>query len=202
MSALIKLGKDGRATVVGAAGAAKVEATPRVVEGGRGDARLATYVQKPPSPDAKTKDWRDDGFVPLSDWLAGERTAPPVLLPTDEPTAIAPHLADLPLIAIAFPKFNDGRGLSIAALLRRLGFGGELRAIGDVARDQLFFMARCGFDAFALRADQDPADALNAFAEFGDVYQDAADGRGPVFRRRDETLRAAEAWLQQRRTAS
>lgn len=198
MSALIKLGKDGRATVVGAAEAAKVEATPRVIEGGRGDARLATYVKKPPSPDAKVKDWRDDGFVPLTEWLAGDRTAPPILLPTDDPAALAEHIAALDVIAIAFPKFNDGRGLSSAALLRRLGYTGELRAVGDVARDQLFFMARCGFDAFALRADQDPADAIKAFDDFGEVYQHSTDGRAPAFARRADAVRAAEAWLKAR----
>jgi uncharacterized protein (DUF934 family) len=184
MSALIKLGKDGRVSIVGAAESARVEATPRVVEGGRGDARLATYVKKPPPAGAKERDWREDGFVPLTEWLAGDRAAPPILLPTDDPAALAEHIGALDVISVAFPKFNDGRGLSIAALLRRLGYAGELRAVGDVARDQLFYMARCGFDAFALRADQDPEEAVKAFADFSDVYQDAADRRGPLFRRR------------------
>lgn len=195
MSALIKLGKDGRATVVGATEAARVEAKPRVVEGGRGDARLATYVKKPPPAGAKERDWREDGFIPLAEWLAGDRAAPPIVLPTDDPAALADHVGALDLIAIAFPKFSDGRGLSSAALLRRLGYAGELRAVGDVARDQLFFMARCGFTAFALRADQDPADALKAFDDFGEVYQHSTDGRTPAFARRAEAVREAGAWL-------
>jgi uncharacterized protein (DUF934 family) len=75
--------------------------------------------------------------------------------------------------------------MSLAVLLRRrLGYKGELRAVGDVARDQLFYMARCGFDGFALRPDQDPDDALKAFADFSDAYQEAADGFSPLFRRR------------------
>lgn len=185
MSTLIKLDANRRPFVAqGGDQIATAEATPRVVEGGRGDARIATYVKKPAPADAKVKDWRADGFVPLTDWLAGERAAPPILLPTDDPLLLADHL-DLPLIAVAFPKFNDGRGLSLAVLLRRrLGYRGELRAVGDVARDQLYYMARCGLDAFALRPDQDVDDALAAFGDFSDVYQEAADGLSPLFRRR------------------
>jgi uncharacterized protein (DUF934 family) len=86
---------------------------------------------------------------------------------------------------VNFPKFNDGRGFSIGRLLReRYGFRGELRAIGDVLRDQLFFLARCGFDAFALRDDQDVDEALGAFADFSEAYQPALDQPVPLFRRR------------------
>ena len=74
-----------------------------------------------------------------------------------------------------FPKFTDGRGYSIARLLRRLGWKGELRAVGDVLRDQLFYMTRCGFDAFALRDDQDAQVALTAFSDFSTPYQPAID---------------------------
>jgi uncharacterized protein (DUF934 family) len=64
------------------------------------------------------------------------------------------------LIAVRFPKFGDGRGYSIARLLReRYGYRGELRAVGDVLRDQLLFMKRSGFDSFSLREDQDPDEA-------------------------------------------
>jgi uncharacterized protein (DUF934 family) len=64
---------------------------------------------------------------------------------------------ELPGHRLNFPAFTDGRNYSNARLLRdRYGFKGELRAIGDVLRDQLFFMHRCGFDAFAMRADKDP----------------------------------------------
>jgi uncharacterized protein (DUF934 family) len=89
------------------------------------------------------------------------------------------------MVAVHFPKFNDGRGYSSARLLReRLGFAGELRAVGDVLRDQLFLLARCGFDSFALRADQDPASALSAFKDFSVRYQAATDEVLPLFRRR------------------
>ena len=101
--------------------------------------------------------------------------------PADEPSEIG----DLPaLIAVHFPAFTDGRGYSTARLLRqRYGFTGELRAFGDVLRDQLYELARCGFDSFVLRDDQDPEEALQAFTAFSEDYQAAAD-RGPLFDRR------------------
>lgn len=88
-------------------------------------------------------------------------------------------------ISINFPKFSDGRGYSAARLLReRYGYTGELRAVGDVLIDQLFFMKRCGFDTFALRDDQEVDVALAAFGTFSVCYQnDVADQR-PLFRRR------------------
>ena len=129
-----------------------------------------------------TGDW----IVPLAIWteqraqLAGnksERTGRNgVLLEnTDDPRTLAGDFDKLALIAVRFPKFTDGRGYSIARVLRRLGWKGELRAVGDVLRDQLFYMTRCGFDAFALRADQDPQVALTAFSDFSAPYQPAID---------------------------
>lgn len=95
---------------------------------------------------------------------------------TDDPRALAADFEALSLIAVRFPKFTDGRGYSIARLVRRLGWQGELRAVGDVQRDQLFLMSRCGFDAFELRADQDAQNALSAFNDFSAPYQPAIDG--------------------------
>ncbi|AVR88349.1 MULTISPECIES: DUF934 domain-containing protein [Thauera] len=87
--------------------------------------------------------------------------------PEDDPEVVLPYMAHVSLIAIRFPNFTDGRGYSTARLLRsRFGYAGELRAIGDVLRDQLYFLHRCGFDAFALRPDQDPDDALGAFGDY------------------------------------
>ena len=107
-------------------------------------------------------------------------------LASDEgPEAVAHDLAYFALIAVEFPAFTDGRGYSTARLLReRYGFAGELRAIGDVLRDQLVYLQRCGFNSFALRDDQDPVAALDAFKELAVRYQgDALDPR-PLFRRR------------------
>ena len=89
------------------------------------------------------------------------------------------------VIALNFPVFTDGRHFSTARLLRqRYGYTGEIRAIGDVLRDQLFFMKRCGFDAYAVRADRDPFDALEGLKDFSETYQGAADDPRPLFRRR------------------
>jgi uncharacterized protein (DUF934 family) len=97
---------------------------------------------------------------------------------------LAEDLPKLAVVALEFPKFADGRAHSQARLLReRHGYRGELRAVGDVLRDQLFFMARNGFDAFELRPDRCLEDALEAFGEFSDSYQPAADQPLPLYRR-------------------
>lgn len=89
------------------------------------------------------------------------------------------------MLALEFPSYADGRAYSQARILREeLGFRGELRATGDVMRDQVFFLHRCGFDALELRTDQDPDEALSAFNDFTVVYQPAADETLPLFRRR------------------
>ena len=114
----------------------------------------------------------------LGVWLRG----------TDDPAALAPDLRHLTLIAVQFPKLADGRGYSIGRLLReRYGWPWELRAIGDVQRDQLLYLERCGFDAFALRESEDPDTALGAFRDFTERYQAAVDQPLPLFRRRETT---------------
>jgi uncharacterized protein (DUF934 family) len=130
-------------------------------------------------------------IVPLPVWKAqrGRLLSRPArtgvwLAPAEEPAELFDGGPLPELIAVHFPAFTDGRGYSTARLLReRYGYRGELRAIGDVQRDQLFELARCGFDAFVLRAGQDAAAALAAFADFSEVYQAAVD-RGPLFARR------------------
>lgn len=89
------------------------------------------------------------------------------------------------LIAINFPKFADGRGYSLARLIReRAGYTGELRAVGDVLRDQLFYLHRCGFNAFVIREDRDVDDALNAFNDFTVTYQADVHESRPIYHRR------------------
>ena len=114
-------------------------------------------------------------IVPLQLWLArrsaliarGETGV--WLAPADHPGALADDVARLPVIAIDFPQFTDGRGYSHARLLReRYRYAGELRAIGDVARDQLYYLAQCGFDAFVIPDGRDAGDALNGFVDFSD----------------------------------
>ncbi len=83
-------------------------------------------------------------------------------------------LAQFALVAVAFPAFPDGRSYSYARLLReRYNYTGEIRAIGNVLRDQLAYMERCGINAFQLESGRNIQDALNAFNEFSVAYQPA-----------------------------
>ncbi|WP_109483806.1 DUF934 domain-containing protein [Paraburkholderia sp. C35] len=116
------------------------------------------------------------------------------LAPDSEPADIVADFDKVALIAVDFPVFRDGRGYSTARLLReRYGYKGEIRAIGDVLRDQLRFYERCGFNAYALRADKDFNDALNAFTEFTVQYQGAFDDPSPLFRHREAAAAAHKA---------
>jgi len=154
-----------------------------VINQGQGDVRslIRPNVKQPEAPSVAA--WEHGTLLTLADWLdrdAANANAPVgiVLMPTDDPLALAGRLDGLAVIAVEFAKFSDGRGYSIATLLRsRLGFKGEIRAVGDVLIDQLFAMARCGIDSFALRGDQDVEAAKRAFETFPSVYQWAADER-------------------------
>ena len=107
------------------------------------------------------------------------------LQPDDEAEQLQPYLAVLPLIAVLFPSFRDGRGYSQAYLLRtRIGWTGELRAVGDVLRDQLSHMRQCGFDAFAVREDKSAEDALKGLNGMSVLYGRSAIEPRPLFRRR------------------
>src|SRR6266581_5885782 len=107
------------------------------------------------------------------------------LEPTDDPASVADRLGRAARVEVNFPKFGDGRGFSIARLLReRYGYRGELRAVGQVARDLLFYMESCGFDAFLLRDGEDPAEALTGFEDFSESYQASVARPLPLFRRR------------------
>ena len=113
--------------------------------------------------------------------------SPPDLLlePADDPALVAGAIRLASVIAVNFPKFGDGRGYSIGRLLReRYGYKGELRAVGEVARDHLHAMTQCGFDAFQLREGEDPQEALKAFGDFSEQYQATAAQPQPLFRRR------------------
>jgi len=122
--------------------------------------------------------------LPLADYLAA-RAAGQVdaatlgvkLVPADDEASLKPYLADLPLVAVEFPNTGEGRGYTQARLLReRLGYRGELRAIGAVRVDQIWFLARCGFDVFDLASGEDPALAIAQLDRFSVVYQPGPDG--------------------------
>lgn len=121
----------------------------------------------------------------LSQAVRHETARTGVLLePADDPDALAADLSRLGMIAIRFPSFTDGRGYSLARHLReRHGWSGALMACGDVLRDQLLLLERCGFDTFWLRDDQDLDASLAAFGDFSENYQSVA-GRVPLFARR------------------
>jgi uncharacterized protein (DUF934 family) len=107
------------------------------------------------------------------------------LQPADDPGLLAPYLDRLRLIEVAFPKYTDGRGYSIAQLLRRRhGYAGEMRAVGQVLHDQLGYMKRAGFDAMVFDSPRAEAIYAEAVAEFSEVYQATADGRDTVFVKR------------------
>ena len=135
-------------------------------------------------------------IVPLATWLAqreslATRPAIGVWIGADErPETIKDDIEHFAVVAIDFPKFTDGRGYSIAYNLRkRLGYRGELRAIGDVLRDQLFSMHRVGFDAYAPRPDRDIHDALKGLTVFSETYQASVDQDLPLYRRHQRDVR-------------
>lgn len=101
-----------------------------------------------------------------------------------EPDPLFEHLEQLPLVAINFPVFTDGRGFSYARELRERGFKGELRACGHFIRDQMTYLHRCGFDAFQPLDESDMEEALVRIADFSEHYQAAIDKPLPLFRRR------------------
>lgn len=149
--------------------------TPQLAVPVTGDVIVPLAVWRAQRDALPTRDGR------LGVWLGGEH----------DPAEIAEDLAHFQVIAVRFSSFTDGRGYSTAQLLRRrYGWRGELRAIGDVQRDQLLYLARCGFDAFAVR-DEDIAAALTAFDDFSDAYQASVETPLPLFRRREGAPLAA-----------
>ena len=144
-----------------------------------------------------------DIIVPLAMWqrqreelLARPGRLGVWLNSNEEPAAIAEDLRLFGVVAVNFPKGPDGRGYSIACLLReRYGWKGELRAFGDVWRDQLFFLASCGFNAFALREGEDAREALAAFGDFSETYQGSVRQPLPLFRRRHLPSPDGMEWL-------
>jgi uncharacterized protein (DUF934 family) len=161
---------------------------PRLIKDGAVVEDRWTLIRDAVSPDDLP---RTAVIVPLSLWLSARvalraRAGVGVWLkPDDDPDCLAADCPALPLIAVDFPQFSDGRGYSTARLLReKYGFGAELRAIGDVLRDQLYYMAQCGFNAFAVRADRDIDDAFKGLSDFSDNYQATWQREAPLFRRR------------------
>jgi len=107
------------------------------------------------------------------------------LEPTDDPANFAGQLGGAARVEVNFPKFGDGRGYSIGRLLReRYGYRGEMRAVGHITRDLLFYLESCGFDAFELRPGEDAQEALAGFEDFSEAYAASVANPQPLFRRR------------------
>ena len=137
-------------------------------------------------------DWRlveagaaEPGVIaPLEAWRENPEGAGVWLESDTEVEDIAAQILGAPVIAVEFPAFADGRGLSIGALLRnRYGFAGELRAFGEIVPDLTEYMHRCGFDAFVMANDTDARTAIEAIGRMSDHYQASVREPLPPFRR-------------------
>lgn len=129
-------------------------------------------------------------IVPLPVWncqheaLQGRKELGVWLASFERAEDIPDDIHRFPVIGVDFHKYTDGRGYTLAYRLRKqMEFRGELRAMGDVLRDQLFYLKRVGFDSFAVREDKDAAAAMAGFADFSLSYQASADTDVPLFRR-------------------
>ncbi|NJN52771.1 MAG: DUF934 domain-containing protein [Gammaproteobacteria bacterium] len=124
-------------------------------------------------------------WLEIADELRAARRRAGVWLDVDaEPESIAGHLDRIPLIAIRFPAFNDGRGLSLAALLRtRHGYEGELRAIGAIHEDLVHYLVRCGFDSYLLPDGRNTEVAQRGLSVMSDYYQGSVIDPQPAFKR-------------------
>lgn len=129
----------------------------------------------------------DRQILTLDQWQTlADKTGSAVQLEPDHSCApLLEFLDDIVLIAINFPVFTDGRGFSYARELRERGYTGELRAVGHFIRDQLRYLARCGFDAFQF-ADESKLDkARDSLQDFNEHYQASVEQPLPLFRRRN-----------------
>jgi len=117
--------------------------------------------------------------------FSGQSNATAVRIePGEDARELLPYLDRIALVEVNFPVFGDGRGYSAARILREAGYTGELRAVGDVAVDQISHMVRCGFDSFRPDKPLDPALVEAALTRFPGVYQKTVDPRAPIWAQR------------------
>jgi uncharacterized protein (DUF934 family) len=164
-----------------------------LVSGGRiVDDRYVLALDDAPIPDGVPVIVPGERFLADAAELVARDAPIGVLWPNDKRVAeLAPWLGELSLIALVFPKFRDGRAYSQARLLReRYGYRCELRATGEVLRDQFQFLLRAGFDSFEVKKPADARVFAEAAARFSVFYQPSADGRPPALRRRLQTAPA------------
>jgi uncharacterized protein (DUF934 family) len=165
---------------------------PKLVKDGAIVENTWTLLPKPEGDAAVVEVPAGEVIVPLVIWQAQKaqlqtRTDIGVWLDSDETAdLLGDDAKNLPLVAVNFPVFMDGRAFSTARLLReRFGFTGELRAVGNFIRDQLCYLRRCGINAFAFNnEDVNLEAALKSLNDFTEYYQSSVDQPLPLFRRR------------------
>jgi uncharacterized protein (DUF934 family) len=165
-----------------------------LVKGGRViEDRYLRILDEMPIPDGAPAIIPAARFLADAGDIARREAATGVLWPNNRKVAeLAPYLDRLALVGLVFPTFKDGRAFSQARLLReRYGFRGELRATGDVLRDQFLFLARAGFDAFEVKKNADAPAFAAALKRYSVFYQPVADGRTSAARARLERMRPA-----------
>lgn len=174
MSLVIELDAQG-AKVIGQAPERGPLAPPKPANEGHGDVRkkIVPNVKQPTEP--TSKEWEGGQYLSMQEWLDGSQEGGAILLqPADDVKKLDGRIGNAALISVDFHRIGDGRGYSHAVLLRkRLNYQGRLRAQGAITADQVFAMARVGFDSFALRADQNADTALRSLDSFGVPYQGA-----------------------------
>lgn len=190
MSLIIELDADGP-QVRGQAPERAAPAPPKPANEGHGDMRKKIVPVVKPAAGPSASAWEGGAYVSMQQWLDGEPEGGAILLqPGDDVRALDGRIGNAALISVDFHRINDGRGYSHAFLLRnRLKYRGRLRALGAVTADQVYAMARVGFDSFALRADQKAEVALSALESFSTPYQGAVVA-GDAAARRDANARA------------
>ncbi len=176
MPVLISLHGRAGAQVEGEASAEIARVAARPPNHGQGDSRKRIVpVVKPPSrPSAEA--WEGGAYITLAAWLATPASRAALLLqPTDDVALLAGRFEGLELVAVDFHRINDGRGYSLAEILRRrLGYQGRLRALGAVTADQVHALSQVGFDEFELRPDQTAEPSVAALSTFSFSYQKGA----------------------------
>ncbi|MEZ6022116.1 MAG: phosphoadenylyl-sulfate reductase [Hyphomonadaceae bacterium] len=198
MSLLLSIDRQRTARVSGDAPALKPEPRTPANEG-HGDVRkkIVPIVRPPEGPSATA--WEGGVYQSLAEWLEAPTARGAILLqPADDARALDGKLDQVALIAVDFPRINDGRGYTHAFVLReRLGYRGPLRALGAVTADQVYALARVGFDQIALRADQAEAPAVQALSTFSVAYQSTADLAGALQDREAANFEARIRLLEQ-----
>ncbi|MBN8605427.1 MAG: phosphoadenylyl-sulfate reductase [Caulobacterales bacterium] len=174
MNLVIELDARG-AKVIGQAPERAAPVAPKPANEGHGDVRkkIVPNVKQPTAP--TSTEWEGGQYLSMQEWLDGSQEGGAILLqPADDVKKLDGRIGNAALISVDFHRIGDGRGYSHAFLLRkRLNYQGRLRAQGAVTADQVFAMARVGFDSFALRADQSADIALRSLDSFGVPYQGA-----------------------------